>query len=238
MITTARPNAVLVPQGRASTGLLEDFTAVLEPIIDLTTGAVAGHELLLRPRHGGTLLSWHRRSGVAAWRAFTHQVLDLAATALELRDLPLHVNVTALDLGTPGFASRVAEVVAPTASRRLVLELTEQFPVLDGPTTAANLDHLRQAGVRIAIDDYGEGWSGRATVLFVRPEVVKVTVAMLQLGDAERTAARVLTLASQVGATTVIEQIERSDQLAWAIDVGFSLGQGYLWDQEPSRLGR
>jgi EAL domain-containing protein (putative c-di-GMP-specific phosphodiesterase class I) len=237
MVTTASQNAVLVPEERVSIELLDDFAAVLEPIIDLTTGAVAGHELLLRPRRGGTLLSWHRSSGVATWRAFTQQVLVLAATALELRDLPLHVNVTALDLGTPGFASQVTGLVAPMACRRLVLELTEQFPVLDGPTTAANLDLLRQAGVRVAIDDYGEGWSGQATVLFVRPEVVKVTVAMLQVGDAERTADRVLTLASHVGATTVIEQIERSDQLGWAVDIGFSLGQGYLWDQEGGRLG-
>lgn len=208
---------------------LVDFVAVVEPIVELLTGRTVAHELLLRPRSGETLVGWHRDRGDTGWRGFTYQVLQLAAGALVSRDLPLHVNVTALDLATPSFATLVAEIVPASAMERLVLELTEQFPVLDEPATAANVVALRRAGVRLAIDDYGEGWSGLATLLLVEPDVVKVTVSMLESEAGRGSAAEILALAHDLGATTVLEQIERPDQLDWAIEAGFALGQGRLW---------
>lgn len=211
--------------------VLVDFDAVMEPIVELATGRTVAHELLLRPRDGGTIVDWHRERGDLGWSAFTRQVLVLAAHALATRDLPLHVNVTALDLATPGFATLVAEVVPASVAGRLVLELTEQFPVLDGPATEANVGALRRAGVRLAIDDYGEGWSGVATVLLLEPDVVKVTVAMLS-GGTPGSVGDVLALARHVDAAIVLEQIEHPDQLAWAIDAGFALGQGWLWTNE------
>lgn len=236
MIEAHGPNPTLHRIGEAPTRALDEFAAVLEPIVELRSGSPVAHELLLRPRLGGDVVGWHLGRSATAWRWFTQQVLVLAAEVLRGRDLPLHVNVTALDLATPGFARSVIDLVPPSGSVRLVLELTEQFPVLDGPATVTNLVALRRAGVRFAIDDYGEGWSGRATLLLVQPDLVKVTASMLESPAPASSAGEVLALARQVGAATVVEQIERPDQLGWALEAGFTLGQGWLWGGEVEVL--
>ncbi len=219
---------------RAGRELGGGLRPLLEPIVDLRTGDAVAHELLVRPRSGISLMELHRRTGDWLLPEVTGSVLELAGSLLGRRQHPLHVNITGLDLDRPTFADDVLRAVPGSRLGSLVLEVTEQFPLVESAATLANVDRLRRVGVAFAIDDFGQGWSNLRSLVVLRPQVVKVTREVVE-GDLTDGLARwVVRTARRVGATTVLEQIERPGQDAWAAAVGFDAGQGWLWtDRVP-----
>src|SRR3546814_14985964 len=94
----------------------------------------------------------------------------MAGWAKPLAGLRVSLNITAADLGDPGFADRLAAMVraAGVDPDRLTLELTEQAMLSDPASAAAQLAQLRPLGCAIAIDDFGTGYSRLS--LPARPE--------------------------------------------------------------------
>ena len=209
-----------------------DLHHVLEPIVALDTGRVVAHEILARPCSGEGFETWSAGCLRRLAPQLVRSALEFAGVAdgLGAVDGIVHLNVTALDLIRPGFVDEVCEILSPALCGRVVLEITEQFPIVDSSATRSALARLRARGLRFAIDDFGEGWSNLEAVHVVRPEVIKVTWRMLGSSDYEAALTDwVLRLARRLGASTVLEQIETSERARWAMRRGFTMGQGYQW---------
>ena len=151
-----------------------------QPIVELATGLTCGFESLLRwhhPAHGvllpGLFLPAVESSSLVL--PVGRHVLDRSLAALaELRSDPalpaylgVAVNVSALQLQQPGLAESVLtclerHAVPPTL---LTLEITETASLLDTAAARRELEALREAGVLLALDDYGVGWSGLGRLL-------------------------------------------------------------------------
>lgn len=210
--------------------LRAEFGAAVEPIVELRTGRVQAVEVLLRPRYFGSLSSWRSSNGPSAAERLTLLSLETAARSLRTRPVRVHVNVTPSDLARPSLPQLVRSVVEPHLLDRLVLEVTEEFPWTDRPAILRTIAQLREQGVQFALDDFGEGWSNFEVVRLLRPEVLKVTTAIVGPGAHRAFAEVALDVAAAVGARCVLERIEDDATAAWAAAVGFDLGQGWLWD--------
>ena len=99
-------------------------------------------------------------------RSLDHYVLSKACRDTQKlnrsgADLRLSVNVSPLEAGRSGYSKELLELVTSLrfAKNRLTLELTENTVMEDFATVAANLTTLAEAGVKIAIDDFGSGYS-------------------------------------------------------------------------------
>ncbi|GAA4983144.1 EAL domain-containing protein [Kineococcus glutinatus] len=211
----------------------EGRSTVLQPIVDLRSGAVTGCEALsrFRSRRGRPLpaevvFADARRCGLAT--ALEHAALR---GALEL--LPrvpagayLSVNVSPEVLLDPG----TAPLLLARSPERLVVELTEHRRVPDYPALAVATDRLRAHGARIAVDDAGSGFASLQHVLHVGPDVVKLDVAFVRgvdLDPGRRAATRALVgLTREVGATLVAEGVETAGELAELRRLGVDCGQG------------
>jgi diguanylate cyclase (GGDEF)-like protein len=216
-----------------------------QPVVDLLTGRVVGVEALARwthPRLGeispaefiavaeetgligplGSFVLGETCGRLAAWRSHG---LELTAT----------VNVSAHQLGDPGFADDVARHIgsAGLAPSSICLELTESALMGAGAEPRRALAALKGLGVYVAIDDFGTGYSSLASLKRLPVEVVKVDRSFVDgLGtDSEDSAivAAILSLAHAMGLHVIAEGIETRLQAAELVALGCTVGQGFLW---------
>src|SRR5947209_17209858 len=136
----------------------------------------------------------------------------------------------------------MAAVVPPLATLlggypgdRIVLELTEHTRVQDYEALLGALGGPRSHGVRIAVDDTGAGYAGLQHLLRLRPNVLKLDIALTRSIDtdpARRALATALVgFAAEIGAVLVAEGVESVDELRSLRMLGIPAAQGF-------RLGR
>lgn len=204
-----------------------------QPIANLQTGQVVGYEALARFRAEPTRPpnEWFAEAQcvgllaqleIAAMRSALSQLAAFRPSAF------LSINVSPGTATTPEFAALVAQF----AGHRMVLELTEHSPIEDYSALVPALDALRDRGVRVAVDDTGAGYSSLRHVLRLRPDVLKLDIALTQGidGDPARRAlaTALVAFSHEIGATIVAEGIETAAELQTLARLGVALGQGYL----------
>lgn len=112
------------------------------------------------------------------------------------------------------------------------VELTETAVLSDERRHGSLLDELHAAGLPVAIDDFGSGHSSLARLRDLPVGVLKVDRSFLRAGqeDQRSTAivAAILELSAALGMTTIVEGVERRDQLEFLVERGCPLVQGFL----------
>ena len=162
------------------------MTTLLQPIVDLTTGAVLGTEALARfttvPHRTPDL--WFARA--ARYGVATE--LEIAAVERALEHLPRLPGEWYLALNaSPGVVASGAleDVVTPDTAPRIVVEVTEHAAVADYHGLTSALDRLRDHGARVAVDDVGAGFSSFRHVLELRPDLIKVDRSLVRGCDVD-----------------------------------------------------
>lgn len=206
----------------------------LQPIVDLETDRVCGYEALARfpAISGWTPDRWFD----AAEQVGMGTALESAAVEAALRLLPripptdsLAINVSAAALLA---STRIPELFTGPQGHRLILELTEHQKINEPERLDAALRRVREASVRIAVDDAGSGYAGLERILSLGPEVLKLDQSLV-LGvahDAGRQAMceAMVGFTSRTGARLVAEGVETQEDLDMLRSLGVSHAQGYL----------
>lgn len=207
------------------------ITMVVQPIVDLLTSRVVGVEALARfsaqPQRRPD--EWFAEAAAAGLGTDLELLAVRTAVAhLDLMpdDTYLSVNVsprTALD-------PRLTEIMRSQAAR-IVLELTEHAPVEEYDQLLAAFAELRNAGMRIAVDDAGSGYASLQHILRLSPDIIKLDIELIRgiNTDPARqslTAALVL-FGEKIGATITAEGIENADELHTLRRLHVPYGQGY-----------
>lgn len=224
---------------------IEDGQLVLDyqPKVELESGDVRSVEALVRwrhPRHG--LLGPDRfialAEGTGLIRPLTRYVLDAAVRQCrEWEDAGLAVcmavNLSGRDLLDVELPDEVAAILARWSldPRRLELEITERT-ILGDPTRArAVLDRLKEIGVRLAIDDFGAGYSSLGYLKRLPLDVLKIDrsfVASMETSDDDAVIVRsTIDLAHNLGLRVVAEGVESESVRAALAARGCDAAQGY-----------
>jgi EAL domain-containing protein (putative c-di-GMP-specific phosphodiesterase class I) len=218
-------------------GTAESLTAGLwiawQPIRLLATGQVWAYEALIRGPRGSSRERPETLFRLAAERGQSlrmERACRAAAFGEASRVLPegvaLFVNLDSryLDLA-------VNPEGAPWPPRRTVLEVSERFPLDNVPALATAMAIWRNAGYRVALDDFGAGYAGLTTLISLRPEVVKLDRTLVRGLFRDRwhrtVVAGVVSLLAQLGVIAVAEGIETERELSAVRALGVEYGQGY-----------
>lgn len=207
--------------------------AVLQPVVDVSTGAVVMMEGLSRFDSDRTPAQWFD----AATRTGMSQELELAAaatvlSALRSETVPVGAALS-VNLGPDTLMSAdLEQLLADVDPARVVLEVTEHCPVADYDALAVALSPWRDRGVRLAVDDAGAGFASLRHVLMCRPDFLKLDMALVRGVDADpvRRAliAAVVDFAATSGITVVAEGVETTLEHDALVSLGVPLLQGYL----------
>jgi diguanylate cyclase (GGDEF)-like protein len=216
-----------------------------QPLVHLPSGEVTGCEALLRWEHPHRgLVSPAEFIPVAEENGLivpiTRWLLDAAlaqaaAWSAEGLELTVGVNVSAVHLSGGTLLDDVLGALAAhgTAAGCLVLELTETALARSADQTREQLSALRGHGVRIAIDDFGSGYSSLSAVASLPADVLKVdrTLVSARLPTSPAAPAAVLraitALGSALGMEVLAEGVETAEQLDLVREVGCSHAQGH-----------
>jgi EAL domain-containing protein (putative c-di-GMP-specific phosphodiesterase class I) len=208
-----------------------DFRLVYQPIVHVDTGTIAGVEALCRFADGRAPEFWFKECE----RLGSAPALDLAIIERALGDLPhlptgyLSVNLSPSTLRDPRLTDLLLSPDVP--AERIVVEVTEHARVADYLEAQRVLGALRQAGVRIAVDDAGAGYSTFRHILQLRPDIIKMDQSItrdIDTDPARKALATALVIfAGEVGASVVAEGVETEAELRALAAAGIYRGQGF-----------
>ncbi len=143
------------------------------------------------------------------------------------------VNVSPRELRRPGFAENFITVIEARGLEPagFIVELTESSWVLETTRIMPVLEALSEAGVRLALDDFGAGYSSLARLRALPADIIKIDRAFLE-GIPEDPQARaivsaILALADACGRDVVAEGVETEGQLRFLAECGCRIAQGY-----------
>ena len=174
---------------------------------------------------------WVMRRAIAqldAWRGL--------AGGLPYATWRVAVNVSPHQLARPGFA---AEVIALLAARDLpphclTIEVTEG--VFSDERAAAVVAELRQSGLKIAVDDFGIGYSSLSCLRRLPADELKLDRCFLQRDDGgalhEDLLGALVQLARSVGLSVLAEGVETEEHLAAVAAAGCDAAQGWLFARD------
>jgi diguanylate cyclase (GGDEF)-like protein/PAS domain S-box-containing protein len=212
-----------------------------QPVVRID-GHLMGLEALLRWRHPrlGMLLPndfLHLAQTGELSRPLSDWVLRTAiAAAASWHDptLRVSVNVWASEVAEPGFADKVASLLAWAGlqTSSLYIEMHESELASAGPGLTSELDQLRELGVGLAVDDYGRAGSSSDGLRRLPVDTVKIDRAFVaRCLDDPADAAIVESVAVGAIATgrhLIASGVENREQLNWLRQLGYHGVQGHL----------
>lgn len=147
---------------------------------------------------------------------------------------PAAINVSPVQLRHAGFAARFLAILAETgvAPQRIIVEITETVPLHADTTELTNLDCLRVAGVRVAIDDFG---AGHASLQYLRGfafDIIKIDRSYVANLGSNRIDAMIVSaicdIARSMPVEVIAEGVETAEQLTLLQRAGCTAFQGFL----------
>jgi diguanylate cyclase (GGDEF)-like protein/PAS domain S-box-containing protein len=219
-----------------------ELRVLFQPIVEAASGALAGHEALVRWQHA--------TKGLVPPAEFI-QLAEDTGLILRVGDWVLNeacrwaaragpqagqvtVNLSARQLNDPRLAERVAQALEASglAAKRLVLDVPEAVAMQQSDATLGVLRKLREIGVSTAIDDFGAAQSSLAQLRRFRLDTLKIDRSLVAgvPGDAERSAvvAASIALAKALGIAVLAKGVETPAQREFLLAQGCELIQGFL----------
>jgi diguanylate cyclase (GGDEF)-like protein len=231
-------------------GALEGRELLLyyQPQVSLETFSLVGVEALLRWQHPdlglvspsafipmaeqggliGEIGEWALKEGIrqlAIWKKWG------------VGPLRLGVNVSPHQFRRRDFARRILDIFDHSGldAGELLLEITEGAVMQDLDHAVAQINRLRDAGIRFAIDDFGTGYSALSYLQKIPADEIKVDRTFVQeilsAGHRPPLLANILRLASELGISTIAEGIETREQADALAAMGCRQGQGFLFSR-------
>ena len=215
-----------------------------QPLVDLTSGKIIGFEVLARWRHPtrGTLspelfipiAEDARVIGKLFMGLLRRALKDAAAWDPELI---LSVNVAPDQFRDRDLAQEILLVLAEAKfpPERIEVELTENALITDMEGARLTITRLKAAGIRIAIDDFGKGYSSLYYLRELPFDVVKIDQSFVSTRQTNPESAKIVSavigLSEALGLATVAEGIEQSADAEWLRAQGCATGQGFLYSE-------
>jgi EAL domain-containing protein (putative c-di-GMP-specific phosphodiesterase class I)/DNA-binding NarL/FixJ family response regulator len=220
-------------RARVKTALATDCLQVAyQPILDLYTGEIVGHEALSR-------FACEPRRTPDLWFAEAAEVglgLDLELSAVRhacehAGSLPrgtyLAVNVSPRAAVCP----ELVDILESAPVDDIVLEVTEHAPVADYSLFEEEIRAVRAIGARLAVDDAGAGFASLRHILELKAELIKLDASLTHDLDSDRgrrsLASALIDFAREMEVSILAEGIETAAQLEELRRLGVRYGQGF-----------
>ena len=225
-----------------------DFRVFYQPIVAVPAGTPRGVEALVRwqhPRFGllspAEFVSMAESTGLilplgkwvlteacrraSAWRQ-AGSVDD---------DFYVSVNLSPRQLADPALVADVAQALGDSAlpPNALVLEITEGTLMLEFDAGLACLKNLKKLGIRLALDDYGTGYSSLNRLGRIPVDIVKIDKTFIDSvassSQARALVQSILDVTHAMGMISIAEGVERKDQARALAQLGCDSVQGYFF---------
>ena len=230
----------------------QEFTLVYQPQFNLQLNSVTGFEALLRwqsPTRG--TVSPLEFIPVAEDTGIINSIGEwvLRTACRQAADWPggqnISVNVSPIQFNNPNLVATVLSALAESGlePRRLELEITESVMLDIGGTALPMLQNLREIGVRVALDDFGIGYSSLGYLRSFPFDRIKIDQSFVRGASSDAVGRAIVravaALGQSLGMATVAEGVETDEQMVRVASDGCTDVQGYLISRPipPEQIG-
>jgi len=223
----------------------KEFVLYYQPILDVKQGGIRGFEALIRwvsPENGlilpdkfikaaeenGSIIQIGSWVIVSACK-YAKSIYDNGFTSFYVS-----VNVSTLQLLQNDFTDFVLSTLKDTKlpPELLLIEITETVLMESMDLVIEKLEILRNYNIKIALDDFGCGYSSLTYLKMLPINMIKIDKSFIDdikfEDDVKSMSGTIILLAKQLGLIVIGEGVETSDQLNYLKKHGCDLFQGYL----------
>ncbi len=224
-----------------------NFELHYQPKIDIQSGQLVGFEALVRWLHSErgllppsefvSVLETTSLIGPLTRWVFDSAVAQLAAWGEAAGNLSVAVNVSVRNLRDPTMASWFVERLAihDIDPSRVIIEITETAIATDPRRVMEHISQLESAGIRISLDDFGQGYTSLSQLSTLRVNELKIDREFISsMHDSLKDnaiVASVIELGHRLGLNVVAEGVESTEELDVLRSLGCDVAQGFLFSK-------
>jgi diguanylate cyclase (GGDEF)-like protein len=214
-----------------------------QPIMNNASGEIDKYESLMRIRtqngsviEPGAFLTIAKKSRI--YPELSRLIIGKTASLMRGTDAEVSINVSVEDIMHPDVLRTINTAVSdPEIARRLVFELLESEGIENYGEVSSFISRMKAVGCKIAIDDFGAGYSNFSHILRLHVDYLKVDSSLIK-NIAEDASARcivetIVSFASRLGIRTIAEFVHSSVVQNIVREIGIDYSQGYFIG-EPS----
>lgn len=217
------------------------FSMAFQPIVDVARRRIYAYEALVRGPSGESAFSVLEQVNAVNRYAFDQncrvKAIELAARlGIVETGAKLSINFIPGAMYRPEACVRATLAAAQhtgIAPDDIVLELTENEPIVDLQLLNDIFDVYRRNNLRIAIDDFGAGFAGLGLLARFQPDVIKLDLDVVRGVDVDAPRriiiAAIARMAAELALDVVAEGVETEAELTTLLDLGVTLIQGYYF---------
>jgi diguanylate cyclase (GGDEF)-like protein len=219
----------------------KDIRTVFQPIVSLRTGEIFGFEALSRGPAGSVLESPLELFAAAEKYNLLFAVEKLCrekalTNAKGIMDgCKIFININPYVILDPEFKDGTTKKIISELGINqsdIVIELAEKASIQDFRSFRIALEHYRDQGFQMAIDDTGAGYSGLQTIVSLNYKYIKIDRSLVENIDKDLVKQALLEVfikfSKKINASVIAEGIETAGELETIIDLGVDYVQGYL----------
>lgn len=224
--------------------------SVYQPVADLRGGGIFAWEALARGPAGSAfespavLFDFAEESGLIFALERLCRQAAIAGFGRNEGGSKLFINVHPRTLVDPSFhpgeTLRLLERHG-MAPHDVVLEITERHSTKDFSLFHRTLEHYRDAGYAVAVDDVGTGYSGLWSIAEIRPDFIKLDMSLVRGIDANPVKRALLetflAFSDKVGCKIIAEGVETDSELGSLVSMGVHYGQGFFLGRPAAPRG-
>ena len=219
----------------------KNIRIVYQPVVNLNTGEILGYEALSR---GPENTFFTNPINLFSYAQKTHHLYTLEKIAREkalaglgdiLSQTKVFININPQVVKDPSFRPDEIDKFLTSIGaepNQVVFEITERTSIDDFPSFRRSLEHYRQNGFLIAIDDAGAGYSSLQAIAEIQPDFIKIDNSLIK--DIDKTATKKKLLetfhifAQKTNSQLIAEGIETEEELVTLKKMDISFGQGFF----------
>ena len=235
-----RPNAERDAQRRVNIRVTDEIVTAFEPVVDAGSRAPAFYECLVRMEQGDgqvllapDIVPVAERLGLI--RLVDHRILELVVDELVASPgVHLSLNISPETTMDPDWSAAIETLMRthPGAAERLIVEITETVAIQDVDDIRGFVTRLKNFGSRIAIDDFGAGYTSFRNLRKLGVDIVKIDGAFVQniarSADDRAFVQTLIDLARRLGIKTVAEWVQDEEAAVMLREWGCDYIQGRL----------
>jgi diguanylate cyclase (GGDEF)-like protein len=221
----------------------EELEVVYQPQLCLKRNLIVGFEALIRwnhPKYGlispGDFITFAESTGyinkMTKW--ITHQVCEsmLKFTPMENEPLTFSINISFNQLLKENFMDDLLKIIAShgVSPAQICFEITENIKLHSLDAVAEKIQKLKHAGIKLSIDDFGEGYFSFSDLANIDADAVKLSKSFIDKYEKENVKEilkSMVKLIRELGMEVVVEGVEKKEQLQYLEGIRTNIIQGY-----------
>jgi len=222
------------------------FLPVFQPIVDIN-GKIVKYESLMRmlkvDGKEEVLMSPHHFLDIALKTNLYHRISEIVMRkSIEYfkdRDIDFSLNFALWDMENKSFIRELEKLIKKyNIGKRVVFEIVETENIENYEMFRKFIERFRKMGVRIAIDDFGSGYSNFSYIIDIKPDYLKIDGSLIKNIDVDKESyilvKAIVALAKELGIKTIAEFVRSDEVFEVCKKLGIDEFQGYLFS-EPLR---